>query len=77
MTDVKKIAEVAKEMSDVSKRTDSAVRELKAAEMRLAKDCANARSAIDVKYKAKEVERLRKEMSRLQSDYKKAERIRM
>ncbi len=68
MSDVKEIkkkAEIATKKAEISKKLASAERDLRDKEKRLAKDITSAKNRSDVKYAAKEVESLSKELSKL------------
>ncbi len=63
--EIKKMAEIAKEKAEISKKLASAERDLRDKEKRLAKDITSAKNRSDVKYAAKKVESLSKDLSRL------------
>lgn len=73
MTDVKKVAEISKKISEVSKKQDTALSELRRREISLASNPTSDIRRSDVKYGAKAVEKYHKELERLKSDLKTAQ----
>ena len=73
MTDVKRVAELSNKISEVSKKQDAAVRELKRREASLASNITSDVRRSDVKYGARSVERYHKELEKLKSDLKTAQ----
>lgn len=73
MTDIKKAAEISKKISEVSKKEDTALSELKRRQISLASNPTSDVRRSDVKYGARAVERYHKELERLKSDLKTAQ----
>lgn len=73
MRDVKEMAEIGQKMPEILKKQDIIAGQIKA-KMERQKQDPNSRRAGEIKQKARELEKINKEVERLHGDFKSASR---